>query len=328
MKTSKSLPPPEDIDEPTMRDAIWESGYLLERRVTSAFRDFGYKAETNKGFLDTETNKSREYDVYAYKEIPIFSEGSFSIYPTLICECKNYRQPIVFFIQDKEEFDPFQDEVRVSGIPSKIWQRDSNKYVSIQEFTGIDKIHHYCKPAAPVATQCCTFELKKDKSRWVANQGDELYEIFRTLTKALEYEIDNDYKNMKQWLEPEEIEKEFIDLSFYCPVVIFQGDIYTTHTNKNEKPEKSQLIFNKCEHIQYNPEYFSFYDNEVIYYHLDVITESFIPQYLKLIEKEMEEVKQKFLEQKKEIIYSVNKTMMECKGLENKPSSYRKHLEC
>jgi Fe-S cluster assembly scaffold protein SufB len=38
----------------------------------------------------------------------------------------------------------------------------------------------------------------------------------------------------------------------------------------------------------------------------------------------MEHVKKKFLEQKKEILYSVNKTMMECKSLDNKPSRDRK----
>jgi hypothetical protein len=206
--------------------------------------------------------------------------------------------------------------------------RDLNKYVSIQKFTGVDNIHHYCVPQAPVATQCCTFEVKKDKSGWIANQGEELYEIFRTVTKALEQEIDSDYKNMKLWLDPEEKEKEFIDLSFYYPTVIFQGDIYSTHVDKNQKPEKHQLIFNKSQHIQYNPEFYSFYHNRVIYYHLDVITEAFLPQYLEIIEKEMVHVKKKFIEQKKEILYSVNKTMMECKSLDNKPTSYRKYLEC
>jgi len=88
------------------------------------------------------------------------------------------------------------------------------------------------------------------------------------------------------------------------------------------------VTFNKCEHIQSNPEYYSFYHNKVIYYHLDVITEAFLPRYLEIIEKEMEHVKKTFLEQKKEIISSVNKTVIECKSLDNKPSSYRKYLEC
>jgi len=329
MNTSKLVLDSQSVvDDSGMRDAIWTSGYLLERRVAGVVRNSGYRAETNRGFLDIESNKSREYDVYIEKEIPIFDGGSCSVYPTLICECKNYRQPIVFFIQDKEEFEPLLDEVRVSGIPSKVWMRDLNKYVSIQKFTGVDNIHHYCVPQAPVATQCCTFEVKKDKSGWIANQGEELYEIFRTVTKALEQEIDSDYKNMKLWLDPEEKEKEFIDLSFYYPTVIFQGDIYSTHVDKNQKPEKHQLIFNKSQHIQYNPEFYSFYHNRVIYYHLDVITEAFLPQYLEIIEKEMVHVKKKFIEQKKEILYSVNKTMMECKSLDNKPTSYRKYLEC
>jgi hypothetical protein len=314
-----------EVDEATMKDAIQRSGYLLERRVATSLRNLGYKAVTNKGFFDPETNKSREYDVYSYKEIEIYEAGSYGIYPTLICECKNNPQPIVFFLQGEEEFEPLQDEVRVSGIPSKIWKL--NKYVTIQEFTEIENFHHYCKPEASVATQCCTFELKKDKSSWMASHGEELYETFRTLTKALEYEIDNDFRNMSQWLIPEETEKDFIDLSFYYPVVIFQGDIYGAYIGKNDLVEERELTFKKCQHIQYNPEYFSFYSNEVIYYHIDVITEKYLPFYLKMIDREMLSIKQILQRQKQDVIFSVNKTVLECKSLEKKLTNYRKHLE-
>lgn len=149
--------------EENIRDAIWSSGYLLERRVAAFLRNSGYKVITNRGFFDLEANKAGEYDVYAHKEVEIHGMGSYGIYPTLICECKNNSQPIAFFIHDEEEFQPLEDEVRVSGIPTKIWQH--NRYISIQEFTNIKNIHHYCKPKAPIATQCCTVELKKDEQR-------------------------------------------------------------------------------------------------------------------------------------------------------------------
>ena len=134
----------------------------------------------------------------------------------MICECKNNTQAIAFFIHDDEEFVPLIDEVRVSGIPAKIWQR--NKYISIQEFTNTINLHHYCKPVAPVATQCCTFE--KTGSSYKASHDVELHDYERTLTKALESEIDDDFRKMSQWLAPEEAEKEFIDLSLYYPLVI------------------------------------------------------------------------------------------------------------
>lgn len=307
----------ENIDEESMVKAIWKSGYLLERRVAALLRKEGYKTVTNRGFIDLETNKSREYDVYAYKNVDIFENGSHGIYPTLICECKNYRQPIAFFIQD-EKFEPLIDEIRVSGIPSKIWQ--SNKYISVQEFAKLPKFHHYCKPVVPVSTQCCTF-VKNDKINWVAAYGAELFEIYRTITKALEFEIDEDFKNMKQWFEKEAFEKEFIDLSFYYPVVIFQRDIFAAHV------ENETVTLEKREHIQYNPELFSYYDNEVISYHLDVITEQYLPTYLKLVESEMQKTNQVLSKESKNIKRSLDKIVAECLSLDKKPKTYRQHLE-
>ena len=87
----------ESINESEMKETIRRSGYLLERRVATLLRKEGYKAVTNRGFIDLETNKSREYDVYAYKSIDVYGTGEYGIYPTLICECKNNSNPIVFF---------------------------------------------------------------------------------------------------------------------------------------------------------------------------------------------------------------------------------------
>lgn len=118
-----------------------------------------YKAITNQRFVDPDPpHKTRECDIYAYKEVPLHPMGSDAIYPTLVCECKNFHQPTVFIVKGtfKETYQPRQDEVRVSGIPAKIWQRD--KYIPVQEFMKCGNFHHYCKLEVPVATQYCCEE--------------------------------------------------------------------------------------------------------------------------------------------------------------------------
>jgi hypothetical protein len=47
-----------EVDEETKKNAIWNSGYLLERRVAALLRNSGYKVITNRGFFDPELNKS------------------------------------------------------------------------------------------------------------------------------------------------------------------------------------------------------------------------------------------------------------------------------
>ena len=295
------------IDEPSKRKAILSSGYLLERRVAYILRHSGYKVITNRGFYDQEDKKSKEYDVYAYKDIEIDNSGSCGIYPTLVCECKDNSQPIAFFIHDKDKFVPLIDEVMVSGVPSKIWQR--KKYISIQEFVDVMNIHHYCNPVAHVATQCCTFE---DKGKyWKASHGEDLHERERTLTKALENAIDDDFNNMSQWFVQGENEKDFIDLSFYYPLLIYQGEINAVHLDNKEATINDDLIIENCNHIQYNPEFYSFYDKEVISYHIDIITEAFLPTYLKLIEKEMLMIKKVIRRKKQDVMQSVNRIIAE-----------------
>jgi len=323
--TAKTPRNTETISPDQMTDAIWSSGYFLERRVAISLRKAGYKVMTNPVFTDRETNKALEYDVYAFKEIPLYENGSYAIYPTLICECKNYSQPVVFFVQEEEMFEKSKDEVRVSGIPSKILKR--NKYISVQELTDVESFHHYCIPEAPVSTQCCTFKRKNEKLPWDASYGEDTYDTFKKTLKALEYEIDQDFKCMSQWFSPRETEREFIDLSFYYPVAIFQGDIYAGHIVKDEPQSKHDLALNPREHIQFNPYFFSFYDNEVISYHIDIISEKYLQLYLKIIDREMAAIKKSLQLHKDIVVSSVDKMVEECLSLKDKPDTYRTYLE-
>jgi len=87
------------------------------------------------------------------------------------------------------------------------------------------------------------------------------------------------------------------------------------------------LIIKKCDHIQYNPEFYSFYENEVISYHIDIITEKYLPTYIKNIENEITEIRKILRQKKQDVKLSVGRLMLECRSLETKPKTYRKYLE-
>ncbi len=301
-----------------MRGAIQRSGYLLEQRIGAILTQEGYFVETNPVFPDPDTGKSREIDIDAISGMRIYKKGFNLIYSNLLCECVNNPQPVVFFTKESLLSFLHHEQVKVSGIPVKFWIENEMEaeYVSFSEFTGMEKFHHYCKGL--IATQYCTFQLKKDKSSWMAFHSEEHHETFNSLIKALDYEI---VTHFDDWSLPDKLDEEEVNVNIYYPLVIFQGSLYSAILKNN------QLALRKSKHIQFRKELFLPRTNEVETYQIDVIHEEYLPQYLKIIDSEIEKVKRVFQRQRANVFLSIEKIVEEAKKLKKKPKSYRKCLE-
>ncbi len=302
------------ISTKQMKDAVQRSGYLLEQRVEAILSKEGYFAQTNPVFPDPDTGKSREIDVSAISATRIYKKGYNFVFPNLLCECENNSQPVVFFTKESLISSLFHMEVKVSGIPVKFWQGDG--YVSFSDFTGMEKFHHYCKGA--VATQYCTFQLKKDKSSWIALHSEEQHDTFNSLLKALDYEI---AKHFDGWFPPAKVDEEGINIQIYYPLVIFEGSLYSATLKNNH------LALKKSKHIQFRKELFLPRINEVETYQIDVITEGYLPNYLRIIHSEIERVKRVLQRQRADVLLSIEKIVEEAEKLKKEPKSYRKYLE-
>jgi hypothetical protein len=302
------------ISTKQMREAIQRSGYLLEQRVEAILTKKGYYTQTNPVFPDPDTGKSREFDIDAISLEQIYKKGFNFVFPILLCECVNNPQPIAFFT--REPLVPFlhHEQVKASGIPVKFWQKD--EYVSLSEFTGMEKFHHYCKGV--VATQYCTFQLKKDKSSWMAFHNEEQHDLFNSLIKALDYKIAEYFDS---WYLPNKVDEEGINIQIYYPLVILQGSLYSAILSNN------QLILKKSRHLQFRKELFLARTNKVEMYQIDVITEKYLPSYLKIIDAEMQMVKKVFQRQRHDVLLSIEKIVQEAKKLGKKQKSYRECLE-
>ena len=302
------------ISTKQMRDAIQRSGYLLEQRLEPILAEEGYFVQTNPVFPDPDTGKSREIDISALSAIQVYKKGRSFIFPKILCECENNSQPVVFFTKESLISFLHHEQVKVSGIPVKFWQEDG--YVSLSEFTGMEKFHHYCKGA--VATQYCTFQLKKDKSSWIALHLEEQHDTFNSLLKALDYEI---AKHFDGWSLPDKVDEEDVNIQIYYPLVIFQGSLYSANL-KNK-----HLSLRKSKHVQFRKESFLPRTNEVETYQIDVITQEYLTDYLMLIHSEMERVKRVFQRQRANVLLSIEKIVDEAKKLGKKQKSYRECLE-
>lgn len=302
------------ISTTQMRKAIQRSGYLLEQRVEPTIRQsFGY-VETNPIYKDPATGKSREIDIRGLGAEQVYKEERSFIFPMILCECENNSQPIVFFT--KEPLVPYiyRDDIKVSGIPVQFWQNSG--YINLAEFTGIEKFHHYFKD--DIATQYCTFQLKKDKSSWLAFHSEEQHDTFNSLIKAVDYEVADHFNN---WVLPDKVDEEDINIQIYYPLLIIQGDLYSAYLKSN------RLILRKAKHIQFRKQLFSTYTNKVETYQIDVIIEGYLPRYLQIIGQEIEMIKKVLQRKKTKTFESIEKIVKEAKEGGKELDSYRKYLE-
>jgi hypothetical protein len=301
-----------------MKEAIHQSGYPLEQRVELVMREaFGY-VETNLVFRDPDTDKSREIDIRALRIIPLYrkkSEADF-IFPMLLCECENNSQPIVFFTSEPLVPVLHCDDLRVSGIPAKFWNGNYKWFESLADFTEMAKFHHYCK--GKIATQYCTFQLKKDKSSWLAFHSEEQHDTFNSLIRAVDYEVDSHFND---WSLPDQIDEEYVNIQIYYPLLILQGDLYSAYLEDN------CLMLKKAKHIQFRKQFFSSYTKGVETYQIDVIVEDYLSHYLEIIKSEIEEIKNVLQRKKIRVFKSIEKIVEEAKKSGKEADSYRKYLE-
>jgi hypothetical protein len=295
-----------------MREAIKRSGYLLEQRVEPVLTGAGFYVQMNEGYVDPETGKARGLDISAISAISVFKEEF--IFPLILCECKNNSQPIVFFTKESPISFMYHEEVKTSGIPVKFL--DKNRYISLSEFTKIGGFHHYCK--AKVATQYCSFQLKKDKSSWMALHVEDQHEMFNSLIQALEYDISEHFGNFTL---PPKGQEEGINIQIYYPLVILQGDLYSASL------KNSHLSINKSDHIQFRKEIFYPSLSEWKKYQIDVITEKYLVDYLKLVDAEIKKIRKTLRNKRKQVRPSIKEMIAEARKAKKKPDSYRRFFD-
>jgi len=306
-----------------MKEAILQSGYLLEQRVEPVLQKAGYFVTTNAAYPDPFTGKSREIDIEALSAIKISRDFDF-IFPYLICECENNQQPIIFFIKDSPISFLFYEEVKSVGIPSRFLERKKSTkygykfkgrklYIGLSDFLNFEKYHHYCKGL--VSTQYCTFTRKDIQKPWIAFHSYVQHDSLTNLLFALEAKIDEYYES---YVSPSKNEQNNINIQVFYPVLILQGDLYSAQIRKGK------LELKKCKHIQYRKEYFS--KKKQTTYQIDVISESFLPKYLKIIDKEMEMAK-KILKRKIKIVRKSIEVLTEIARKKKKGETFREIFE-
>jgi len=297
-----------------MQDAILRSGYALEQRIEPVFAKEGFFVDLNPVFPDSDTGKSREYDLSAITAYEVYKKTLNFLFAVIPCQCINNTVPLVFFVRDSPIAFLHHQEVKISGIPVKFWNKDG--FVGLSEFVGMKNYWHYCK--GKMATQYCTFQVKKDKSAWMALHAEEHYLSLDALMKATEYEMDHHFRS---WTPPDEGKDEDVNIQIYFPLLIVQGDIYAASVTKHGMGLKKE------NHIQFRKEMLIPRTGEIDTYQIDIITERHLRKYLTVVNLEMEKVKMFLQRRRAKVQESISRIVSDARAIEKDINSYRETLE-
>lgn len=252
--------------------AIEKSGYLFEQKQIPIFEKFGYLVEPNKNFKDQDSGISREIDIHCLKCGIVSSREMDFIFPVLLVECKNYRNPIVFFTRERIYVGEYavtnMDDIYLSGFPYEV--KINNETNSLSSYLKMYKYHHYYL-IKEAASQFCTFKYNKREKQWIATHEDFYEDAVLKLIKALIYE-NNEHKKSGEY--------NSLNLQIYYPIIISSSDIYKINIHK-KKPK-----LEKTNHVLLIRNYHSSIIQGEFF--IDIINVKFLSRFLGIIDKELD----------------------------------------
>jgi hypothetical protein len=252
------------------KEALLRSGYLLESRLDSVLRRYGYYVEANTAYADPETSKSRELDLFALKAFKAGPDEYDFIFLALLIECINNPQPIAFITKEPLVSFLHTSEIKLAGIPAKVL--DGKSWVSLADYLDMEKYHHYCK--GRIATQFCSFKRKKGEAEWMAWHEEAQFDALQKLCAGIEYLQSVQYKGWRPGSH------EDVNIEFYYPLLVVQGELL------DARPSGHKVNLRKTNRLQYRRSVFVTAAAEAIDYQIDVVRESSFSRYLGLIEQE------------------------------------------
>jgi hypothetical protein len=291
--------------------ALLQSGYLLETRLETHLQRSGYYVEANNSYPDPDTGKSRELDLYGMTAIKAGPREQDFVFSVLLVECVNNPQPVALITKEPQVPFLHHKDVKHAGLPVKFLTPE-DRWESLPDYLGLDKFHHYCK--GRIATQFCSFRTKRDQQQreWMALHEEHHFDCFRKLCAAADYFLDTHFKSWR-FDGP-----EYVNIEFYYPVLVLQGELLEA------RPSRSAVQLVRKPHLQFRRS--EFVRGEMRNYQIDVITESYFPRFLALVEEESVRIARRLRRRHKEVQKVMDRIVRRARRLRS-PEKIREALE-
>ena len=160
--------------------------------------------------------------------------------------------------------------------------------------------HHYF--TGNIATQFCSFKQKKEGNReWMAFHEVSHFESFQKLSDAIEYFI---CKYYERWVSSP---RTGVDIRLYYPILVVQGDLLEV------LPSKRSLRVKQVRSVRYRRS--AILNGEEAHYQIDVVTETFLPELLQIIDKELLETASRIRSNHDAIMKAVEMKLQRLRGM-------------
>jgi hypothetical protein len=198
----------------------------------------------------------------------------------LLIECVNNPQPFALIPKEQHPLDKYSKTIHGVGIPSNIYQFIKKNGKSHAVGTNLFKLkqiqenHHYNN--LRTATQFCSFIRKKnERKEWMATHEDSHYNDIKKICDATKYHIDQRLDYLSELPIP-----KIVNLSIFYPVLVLQGQLYDVKTKSDP------ITIEESPHLQLSRH--SIINGEENIYTIDITTEDNFPQFLELLDKEIQ----------------------------------------
>jgi hypothetical protein len=275
-----------------IEDALRRSGYLMEYRIEEILRNLHFNVEANKTYPDPFTQKPRELDLSATAVEPISSSYKHLIFASFLIECINNPYPMAFFTKDPIAPISHLYDILISGLPVRVHDKSRNQWPRLSEYLRMEKYHHYCQ--GRFATQYCSFSPKRGSTpvEWMASHDDAHFDSFNKLCFAVNYDMDQHFKDTTP------VKGDNINLEIVYPIVVVSGEILDVQQTP------SSLTIQQAEHVHFMQSYIS--RGKETGYHIDVVTESELPNLITTIRSEVQEMAKRIRRRKGIVLNSIN----------------------
>ena len=300
--------PSSSITREDATKALLNSGYLLESRLEQVLVARGHYADANDAYPDPITGKSRELDLMAITARGLSRDYDF-VFNVLLVECVNNPHPLVLLTKKPQVGFLFHEDVRLAGLPAKLFNQRPGRWTTLQEALHLEKFHHYCTPR--VATQFCSF-AKKAGGDWMALHEGPHFDSFSKLCDAVDY-FQN--KHFTSWRFAD---KESVNVEFYYPVLVVQGELL------EGRVRKSGVALRAASHLQFRRT--AIRRSEATPYQIDVVQERRFPRFVAMLESELELTVKRLKARSRLVRDSVSRIVLKARRLRS-PEAVRKAME-